>query len=127
MEAKVLPQSIILKAIDLLTCKTWTQGALAKDALGKLVSPTSPNAVCWSAEGAILRSSIESMGLAILTIIEVEFVLHSRFPELNKVRLSEWNDYPQRTVSEIKEVFSETAERLASKDEVVNNSKKIIR
>ena len=34
----------------------WTQAAVARDAEGRIVKPTSPEAQCWCLEGALARS-----------------------------------------------------------------------
>jgi len=44
------------KAAD-LCAKGWTQGVMARDAKGKEVPASSPDAVCWCADGAMLAAS----------------------------------------------------------------------
>lgn len=52
------PHEILRIARILLTdISLWTQGARARDALGKKVKPHDPRAVCWSLNGAIAIAS----------------------------------------------------------------------
>src|SRR5688572_4859551 len=101
------PVKCLRKARDLLTDETWIQGAMAKDARRRLISPTSPEAVYWSAEGAIRRFCDDSLGTAILAIVGVEITLQKL--EHKKVRLSAWNDAPGRTVCEVRKMLLASA------------------
>ena len=49
---------ILLKAATLIDDPDrWTQGESARDVAGRPVSPLDPSAVCWCAEGAVVRES----------------------------------------------------------------------
>lgn len=116
------PPSVLRKARDSLNPKTWVQGALARDIDGRLVSPTSVEAVCWSAEGAIRRFCPGSLGTAILSIVAVEVTIMNLDPGMN-MKLDAWNDLPGRTVYDVRDILLAAAKRLAAREDLLKGKK----
>jgi hypothetical protein len=86
-----------VKAIDYIR-KGWTQGSLAKDALGVIVDIDAPDAVKWCSIGAIYRAypKFAAQERAIRALKKILNASGS---------ISDWNDDTCRTKKEVIEAF----------------------
>lgn len=92
------PSEILNAAADLLSAPgVWMKGTLAIDDIGAKVDPTSDEAACWCAEGAIIRKVYSSS--------KEPIVLHLRclriMNDVVGARLYEWNDSAFRTQEQV--------------------------
>ena len=73
----------------------WTQGELARDALGRKVPPWSPEAKCWCLEGALRKvcQDPRDFEAALCHLTKYVWVV------------STWNDEPRRTQRDVIELL----------------------
>ena len=89
----------------------WAKGGLAFDVDHRTVSPSSPNATCWCAIGALmkaqdnLKKEIDTAFAATNLVTAIE---HSRKMTL----LDSWNDMKSRRKKDVIDLFTRTAEEL---------------
>lgn len=111
------PVEILKKARELLTDPNkWAKESRALNADGGLVWPTNPAAVCWCAEGAIIKFSeakedfigedSQSEGIVALELMEEQ--IPEDFMEGKFATLPEYNDADDRTHDEILALFDKT-------------------
>lgn len=86
-----------MKVKELLSDSSkWIQGANARDRNGRKIAPESPYAICWCLFGAIVRcyAYCPDQCIKVANHILVEY----------QMLLPKWNDAPERTFADIKEL-----------------------
>ena len=79
----------------------WTKGYYAKDDKGRHILETHPDAVCWCAEGAINFVYGTDGALRSEAICKLEKVI----PVQDGNWLARWNDAPERTFAEVRDLL----------------------
>ena len=103
-------QSALLEQAAEFPDAAWTQGVLARNADGQEVHYNNPNAVAYCALGRLHRI-MEQAGRADLALqlrAAVDQALKARSPQ----ELIPWNDAPERTPEEVRELFQAAAKSL---------------
>jgi hypothetical protein len=91
-------------AVAAVLAQGWTQGALARDAVGQEVEPDSPDAVCWCLIGAMQRGAGPTYPnyAALRDTLRQDLGIRREFEALGEeVTLTRWNDTPGRTQAEV--------------------------
>jgi hypothetical protein len=102
-----------MKAHELLSSPdTWCQEALAKDAHGNNVSPSHPKAAQWCALAAVQKVYPpplweEAMDRVLRALSVSEKGIHQLSISDKACCLMEWNDQPQSSYREIREILLE--------------------
>jgi len=78
----------------------WTNGAYARDAAGREVEPTCPDAVCWCVRGAIDASTGHHSGNRPASVLFSQAVAG-----YGALYIPIWNDEPNRTHAEVLAAF----------------------
>lgn len=92
---------ILYSAAELLETKGWTQGALAKNSMDQVVSPRSPDAVCFCTIG-----SYEYFARTRDERDKCWHAIAGRLPEITKIAVAvhsvaTWNDMKGQTAQEV--------------------------
>lgn len=91
------PSEILAKAADLIEPEgAWTQGALARTANDNVIGPLCDPAVCWCANGSLLRS-----GASDFVFQTAEYRFMQAATGVGEGFISDWNDAPDRTQAEV--------------------------
>lgn len=85
------------------TPEKWTQRTIARDADGRTVPAVSSEAVCFCAEGALVRASNDS-GWTTLARVMLRAVLPDDLP------VHVWNDARERTHADVLAAFDRAIE-----------------
>jgi len=86
----------------------WCQGASARDASGRTVTPSSSEARRWSILGALLASRNGGR------VSELEGAVGALHSSIDEPALEVWNDRPGRTQQDVLATFEQAMEGLAN-------------
>jgi hypothetical protein len=92
-----------MKAKDLLSDKSrWTQGALARDRVGRECTPESPDAESFCIVGALCRVYLDDAAInEAIDSVNLVITPMSGYGD----EIEEWNDDPDRTFAEVRLVL----------------------
>lgn len=96
MSEKTTTRRDKLIAAARLVQQGWTQRALARGSDGKNVKPTSPDAVAWSAMGALIACSPDDHGATLMMPLGRALGTNGRWQTIEL-----WNNNPARTGDEV--------------------------
>ena len=105
----------LAEVTQLLTPRTWAQGAEAKDAQGTGVHPDSSFAQSYSLTGAVYRvSKFDGTPESRRRYEAAVKLLLTTFQELHpKEHWLKWHDAPERTFADIAELLTKTQQKIA--------------
>ena len=117
-------KAILERARDLIEQKGWTQNTLAKDKMGYMIDPDSPDAACFCLLGAMIASEAQLWSEKVYKDQkELNWAVNNAFFHLDRtmsthekipcdiiprrVALSNWQDQEKRTKQEVLSLFHE--------------------
>jgi len=107
-ESTKSPAEVLEAAADLLEKPgAWTQNEFARDAVGRVVYPTSTLATCWCVRGAIAAVNEEEDDHAANTRNWKAAAKLLGFHDVHDIE--QWNDTPGRTQAEVVAALREAA------------------